>query len=444
MSKKENVIVRIPGRLHIGMLNDLRRSHPFAFERVGFLFTRTKMLADGSVLLLAVEYVPIEDEDYIEDNTVGAKIGSVAIRKAMQHCYDLGAGCFHVHLHDHRAKPSPSHTDNKSLPRLVKSFMNITDQQANGILILSEDSAFSMIQLPGTRQFSRQNKITIVSFPMSFLCSESEITAGTNIYSRQSFLGEKAQEYFSSIKVVIAGYGGGGSHIGQQCAHLGIKNPVVFDSDILEDSNLNRLIGGEFRDIKKRTSKINIARRIIKQILPSSKPVCVNVRWQEKPELLQAADIVVGCVDSYAERQQLEAECRRYLIPYIDIGMDVYVDGDDAPSISGQVILSMPDKPCMWCFGFLTERKLGLEAAKYGNTGGRPQIVWSNGVLASAAIGVLVELVTGWTRRKEPIVYLEYDGSKGLLRDHIRGEHCPDHCTHYPLNQMGPTRLVSL
>ena len=81
---------------------------------------------------------------------------------------------------------------------------------------------------------------------------------------------------------------------------------------------------------------------------------------------------------------------------YIDIGMDVH--GEDKPVIGGQVILSSPGNLCMRCMGFLTDEKLAQEAARYGNAGSHPQVIWSNGVL-DHSVGLAVELITNWTDR---------------------------------------------
>jgi hypothetical protein len=161
-------------------------------------------------------------------------------------------------------------------------------------------------------------------------------------------------------------------------------------------------------------------------------------RWQDRPELLRTCDLVIGCVDSFAERQELEACCRRYLIPYIDIGMDVHPAGDEPPVMAGQVILSMPGGPCMFCLGFLTEDNLAREAAKYGAVGGRPQVVWPNGVLASTAVGVAVDLLTDWTRSLRGPVYLSYRGNDGTVQPHVRLQYMrPGPCPHYPAGQVG-------
>ena len=49
-NSKINIIIRIPDRIHKQMLSDLRRSHPFAYERVGFLFTNTSQLKTSTTL----------------------------------------------------------------------------------------------------------------------------------------------------------------------------------------------------------------------------------------------------------------------------------------------------------------------------------------------------------------------------------------------------------
>src|SRR5207344_2838807 len=106
-------------------------------------------------------------------------------------------------------------------------------------------------------------------------------------------------------------------------------------------------------------------------------------------------DVIVGCVDTFVGRRDLESFCRRHLIPYLDVGMDVLKDQRNSCEIIGQVILSMPGRPCMHCMGFLTDELLAEEARRYGAAGARPQVVWANGVLSSAAIGIIVDLVTG-------------------------------------------------
>ena len=91
----------------------------------------------------------------------------------------------------------------------------------------------------------------------------------------------------------------------------------------------------------------------------------------------------------------------------------------------------------MRCMGFITAEKLATEAAKYGNVGGRRQFIWPNGLLASSAIGIFTDLVTGWSGQKNRLVYMAYDGNTGLLNNHIRLNFMDDVCTHYSLLDLG-------
>lgn len=262
--------------------------------------------------------------------------------------------------------------------------------------------------------------------------------------SRQSFLGQNAEHQITSVRLGIIGLSGGGSHVAQQTAHVGFSDYVLFDSDIVELHNLNRLVGGTLADARARRMKVDVAERIIRGLNGNATVAKHKMRWQENPAPLRSCDLIVGCVDSFNERRELEAFCRRHLIPYIDIGLDVHNAGDEPPRMAGQVILSMPGDVCMWCMGFLTDRSVELEAAAYGDAGPRPQVVWANGVLASIAVGILVDLVTDWTKSLRSACYLSYDANIAKIHPHKRLDFLREcKCNHYPLNQVGPPILKS-
>jgi hypothetical protein len=67
----------------------------------------------------------------------------------------------------------------------------------------------------------------------------------------------------------------------------------------------------------------------------------------------------------------------------------------------------------------MTDEKLAQEAARYGDAGPRPQVVWPNGVLASTAVGLAVDLVTDWTRRRRTHAYLVYDGNAATVKESV-------------------------
>ena len=80
---------------------------------------------------------------------------------------------------------------------------------------------------------------------------------------------------------------------------------------------------------------------------------------------------------------------------------------------------------------------LAKEAQRYGVAGSRPQVIWPNGVVASTAIGILVDLLTDWTKSLRAPVYLSYDGNRGTIVENSRLKYAPALCQHYPLTQVG-------
>lgn len=248
---------------------------------------------------------------------------------------------------------------------------------------------------------------------------------------RQSFLGAASEETLARLTVGLVGLGGGGSHVAQQLAHVGVGNFVLVDPDIVEDTNLNRLVGGALLDALQKRLKVLVAMRVIKGVNPKAKVTCISKPWQQALHDLKPCDIVVGGLDSVLAKDELDRFCRRQLVPYIDMGMDVNAVGDHF-LIAGQVAMSSPGCPCLRCFGIVTDDALGKEAARYGAAGSKPQVVWPNGVLASLAVGMVTQLATPWHRGSSGSAYLEFDGNANTVRHSdrlkiLQGVSCPHH-----------------
>ena len=65
----------------------------------------------------------------------------------------------------------------------------------------------------------------------------------------------------------------------------------------------------------------------------------------------------------------------------------------------------------MRCLGFITDQRLSAEESRYGDAGINPQVVWTNGTLASLAVGALMKLITPWFGVSETYTWLELDGN---------------------------------
>lgn len=257
-------------------------------------------------------------------------------------------------------------------------------------------------------------------------------------FSRQSFLGSDAVQILADARVAIVGLGGGGSHIAQQLAHLGVGHLRLIDPQEIDASNLNRLVGATKEDVAAKTPKVKIAERLIRGIRPWVQVEVAQSEWQLVDELLKDAHVVFGCVDGYRQRMFLESAARRFCLPYIDIGMDVTQIDDEQHAVAGQMIMTIPGGPCMRCLGFLTQQRLEREENEYGDAGINPQVVWTNGTLASLAVGTFVRLLTPWFRHSRDFEWLELDGDNQLVSRSRQPEYGPKGpCDHFKPGDLG-------
>jgi hypothetical protein len=132
--------LRITAQLVDEIRSDLRRPHSFACERVGFVCAR----ASPADVVLAYEYLPLGDDEYIDDHMAAASFSGAAIRRMRQRALDTGDALFHVHAHEHRGPPWFSGTDLRSLREMLPSIAIVSPNVPHGALLLSEDAVVAV------------------------------------------------------------------------------------------------------------------------------------------------------------------------------------------------------------------------------------------------------------------------------------------------------------
>ena len=122
--------------------------------------------------------------------------------------------------------------------------------------------------------------------------------------------------------------------------------------------------------------------------------------------------------------------CRRNNIIMIDLGMNVEKIKNEHYSISGQVFISTPGKLCMKCFDFFNPKN--NPNGEYGEAGPLPQVVFTNGILASNAINSFVKMLSNSYGSSSPSIYRMYSSDNDdftchpLLKDLEKSR-----CKHY-------------
>lgn len=160
------ITLKIIGSLLDEVRADLGRRHDFAHERVGFLTAGVAAIPNGLILVVRA-YLPVDDADYELAPKVGARIGSNAMRKAVQAAYRPPAALLHVHTHGGVGKPRFSKVDLFSADQFVPGFFQTVPRMPHGLLVLSNNAATGKLWLAADRHAIAIDQFVRVDAPLT-------------------------------------------------------------------------------------------------------------------------------------------------------------------------------------------------------------------------------------------------------------------------------------
>jgi molybdopterin-synthase adenylyltransferase len=239
-------------------------------------------------------------------------------------------------------------------------------------------------------------------------------------FSRQVvLLGHGTQDLLAESSVAVIGLGGLGSLAALQLAHLGAGRLILIDPDVVERSNLNRLIGATEADIGRSKAELYAAQAAAVSPGCEVTALCASILDPGAIDLAKQADVLLGCVDSHGARLVINQLAVQYLIPLIDGGVGARLDHlRNVTDAGGQVQVILPGLGCLACRGFIDARQAALDLAPahvrqlerdhgYGTSEPAPAVVFMNGVVASLQVAEAVKLISGHGAAPAPI--LRYD-----------------------------------
>ena len=173
-------------------------------------------------------------------------------------------------------------------------------------------------------------------------------------FARQTLaFGPALNVLLGRLKIGIVGCGGTGSAVAMLLAKLGVGQIALFDEDIVEVSNLNRLHGARRDDADGMRHKVDVVTREIASLGLGIRPVAIP-HWADADEArdaLLSCDIVFGCTDDHAGRLFLNRFAYFYLRPVIDLGLALEPHGEDRRpgNLTGRTTILRPGTPCLLC-----------------------------------------------------------------------------------------------
>jgi molybdopterin-synthase adenylyltransferase len=421
MTRRRLVEIRIPQHL-VGFLQAAvapRDGHePVAFGLASHAGTEDREL------LLVRRVLPLPEDGYVATLAHGALWQGRAMLPVLNEAMASGLALIMFHMHPHPGPVRLSGDDEASARRLLPMFQNLVPFRPHASVVFGRECAAGVV-LDITGETIKAVRLrwlgqTIRDFDMAPLPA----AASDEIYQNQALLTGGAGEFaLRRARVAVVGLSGGGSHAVQQLAHMGVGEIIGIDGDRAEAAQRSRLIGLSPADAGRCRRKTRVMAQLVRRINPNVlfTPVPFTVPEQPTLDALKASDIIVGCVDNYHARADLQTLAWRYMIPYVDIGLLIRpVDETGDITIGGDVATLIPGSFCKWCIGHLSQAFLDAE------TGGRPksyfkgadkqaQVVSMNAVLAGQAVTEVLQLLTGFRPDDGETVIRKFDGMEGTL-----------------------------
>jgi molybdopterin/thiamine biosynthesis adenylyltransferase len=208
----------------------------------------------------------------------------------------------------------------------------------------------------------------------------------------------------------------------QMLAHLGVQHLVLVDPDVVELTNLNRLVGATRADVRRSRLKVHVARRTVRRVNPKARVQALPISLDDPKAVaaLKGLDLLFGCTDNHGSRLILNQLAVQYLIPYLDLGAGLAVAPDDRlTAAGGQVRLVRPGSFCLACLDGIDRTRAAQDlmstparqrqmARGYAQGIGlpTPAVLFLNAEMASLAMAEFVNLWIGY-RASTPLLYYD-------------------------------------
>ncbi len=205
----------------------------------------------------------------------------------------------------------------------------------------------------------------------------------------------KEQAKLRKSTVLVAGAGAIGSEVAKNLALMGVKRLIIVDFDVVEASNVSRMLYFTLEDEGKPKSE-TLGARIVEKY-PFVEVYAYKCALEQLPlEVYLNSDVIAGGLDNISSRIYLAAMAHRLQIPMVDAGTLGY-------KVRVQTYVP-PDTPCPAC-NFPSEKY--AELVKLRNPcdpkleeNKVPSVVTANSLAASIQTQEILKILLGYREYK--------------------------------------------
>ena len=391
---------------------------------------RAGIVRSGSYLRLLVQHIhPARfGTDYVAGQYGYRALTPTFINREILQCRDASLAYLAVHNHGSDRRVEFSTVDMESHERGYPALLDIGSGIPVGALVYGRRSVAADIWLPdGTRRSLGCYRIVGHSITRLYSTHYRACDSGTKHDRQVRMFGEAGQHILRTSKVAVIGLGGVGSLVAEYIARLGVGNLLLIDPDVIETSNLSRVVGATRTDVETGQLKTQIAVRHAREMGTSTelRPIVADVARQSVAKLLRDCDFIFLAADTMRARLVVNALVHQYLVPAIQMGAKIrHGNRGEIEDAMSAVRHMRPGTGCLWCNGLIDPNLLAIEAKTeserkeqtYGVQEPNPSVITLNAVAAAHAVNDFLFDFLGLRNGKVEAAYQHFHFYRGEVQ----------------------------
>ncbi|HEV7165186.1 MAG TPA: ThiF family adenylyltransferase [Gammaproteobacteria bacterium] len=379
--------------------------------------------ANLATKLIVHAVIPVASEDYALRERYRLSITSRALMRVAKLANYERLSVIFVHSHP-GGYPDFSEQDDREEEKLMPFLQARVPNRIHGTMVVSDNSVRGRLYAP-----HRIPVDAVFQVGEHFRLWSSTGSGDVEpFFDRQvRAFGKETQQTLRQLTVGVVGASGTGSPSAEQAYRLGIGRILLFDGDVFDKTNINRVYGSSIADHGKH--KVEILKRHLDRIGLPTEVVAVpsHISYEDAAAMLRNCDVVFSCPDKQLPRGILTNLALKYCIPVFDLGVLIDSKNDRIRNVYGRVTTLFPGEACLFCRGRISvdairvetlspeERKAQIEEGYAPELEGTaPSVISFTTTVASTAVTELLHRLTGFMGkdRASTEVLLAFDESR--------------------------------
>lgn len=366
MNRSPLPVIRFPQ----GMFPEVRKLLLADREREAFaLLLGKRTVVDGLCVIKVVEVVHPAPEDYEGRSLMSLRLKREFVYRQLVRMQQQGDIDTLIDVHTHPFCPVGvvfSGVDDRDERDFVRWLDDTLEDVGYASIVLSQSDYSARVwdvQDGNPRATPARVKTQIIAeaWPCTdsmdeVIPSESAAELGKGLLARTTLaLGlDVMRTIVSNQTIAVVGVGGLGSVIAENLIHMGFQSVPLIDPDIVEITNLNRIVGAYYSDALESRLKVEVVGGHLRRINPDAvvEAYAVGIEDESVLPVLMRSDWIVVATDNHFSRYHAQRIALQLGVPLIAAGVNITVEEGRIADWSGEVIVTRSgDGLCLNCLG---------------------------------------------------------------------------------------------